>query len=139
MLLISGGVTQPGAAPKAYSTPLEPFVEKNFLFEFSSKGFNGVEYAFGTAPSWATPPEVRSTFIFRGEEKRFVVDPPPTNRLSEINYRVNPDLINYLKQTIEYELNKNKIRQSTIDRYKIESSDATESIQSNPVPVSTNS
>ena len=118
---------------------LVPFDENSKRRFFSTKGSNGVEYAFGAAPGWLTPPEIRSTFIFRGEEKRFVVDPPPTNRLSEINYRVNPDLINYLKQTIEYELNKNKIRQSTIDRYKIESSDATESIQSNPVPVSTNS
>ena len=118
---------------------LVPFDENSKRRFFSTKGFNGVEYAFGAAPGWLTPPEIRSTFIFRGEEKRFVVDPPPTNRLSEINYRVNPDLINYLKQTIEYELNKNKIRQSTIDRYKVESSDATESIQSNPVPVSTNS
>ena len=116
-----------------------PFDENSKRRFFSTKGFNGVEYVFGAAPSWVIPPEIRSTFIFRGEEKRFVVDSPPTNRLSEINYRVNPDLINYLKQTIEYELNKNKIRQSTIDRYKIESSDATESIQSNPVPVSTNS
>ena len=116
-----------------------PFDESSKRRFFSTKGSNGVEYAFGEVPSWLTLPEIRSTFIFRGEEKRFVVDPPPTNRLSEINYRVNPDLINYLKQTIEYELNKNKIRQSTIDRYKIESSDATESIQSNPVPVSTNS
>ena len=45
----------------------------------------------------------------------------------------------YLKEEIEYELNKDKIRKSTIDRYSVELSDATESVQSNPVLVSADS
>ena len=118
---------------------LVPFDENSKRRFFSTKGSNGVEYAFGAAPGWLTPPEIRSTFIFRGEEKRFVVDPPPTNRLSEINYRVNPDLINYLKQTIEYELNKGKIRKSTIDRYSVKTDNARACVTSNTVLVPTNS
>lgn len=64
---------------------------------------------------------------------------PAPEGVNTVNYIVHPNLIKYLKEEIEYELNKGKIRKGTIDRYTTEFSDATESVQSNPVLVSADS
>ena len=99
---------------------------------------NNIYYTYGNVPQYSIPPNINTKFIFRGEEKSFNIEPAPSTT-DVVNYIIHPDLIKYLKEEIEYELNKNKIRQSTIDRYTPKLSDATESIQSNPVPVPANS
>ena len=95
-------------------------------------------YAYNSAPGFTTPPTVRNTFIFRSEVKNMVIEPAPQGNTT-VTHIIHPSLIKYLKEEIEYELNKGKIRKSTIDRYTSESSNATESVQSNPVLVSADS
>lgn len=95
-------------------------------------------YAYNSAPGFITPPTVRNTFIFRSEVKNMVIEPAPQGNTT-VTHIIHPSLIKYLKEEIEYELNKGKIRKSTIDRYTSESSNATESVQSNPVLVSADS
>ena len=118
-----------------YSIPFND-EEKNWFF--CSLGDNNIYYSYGQTPGYAIPPSVQSTFIFRNVEKRMVIEPAPEG-VNTVNYIVHPNLIKYLKEEIEYELNKGKIRKSTIDRYSVKLSDATESIQSDPVPVSADS
>ncbi len=95
-------------------------------------------YAYNSAPEFTTPPTVRNTFIFRSEVKNMAIEPAPQGNTT-VTHIIHPSLIKYLKEEIEYELNKGKIRKSTIDRYTSESSNATESVQSNPVLVSADS
>lgn len=115
-----------------------PFNDEDKNWFFCSLGDNNVYYSYGQTPGYAIPPNIQSTFIFRNVEKRMVIEPAPEG-VNTVNYIVHPNLIKYLKEEIEYELNKGKIRKSTIDRYSVKLSDATESIQSNPVPVSADS
>ena len=115
-----------------------PFNDEDKNWFFCSLGDNNIYYSYGQIPGYAIPPNIQSTFIFRNVEKRMVIEPAPEG-VNTVNYIVHPNLIKYLKEEIEYELNKGKIRKSTIDRYSVKLSDATEGIQSNPVPVSADS
>ena len=115
-----------------------PFNDEDKNLFFCSLGDNNVYYSYGQTPVYAIPPNVQSTFIFRNVEKRMVIESAP-ECVNTVNYIVHPNLIKYLKEEIEYELNEDKIRKSTIDRYSVKLSDATESVQSNPVLVSANS
>ena len=105
---------------------------------FCILGENNNYYAYNSAPGFTTPPTVRTTFIFRSEVKNMVIEPAPQGNTT-VTHIIHPSLIKYLKEEIEYELNKGKIRKSTIDRYTPESSHATESVQPNPVLVSADS
>ena len=118
-----------------YSIPFDDEDKNRF---FCSLGDNNIYYSYGQTPGYAMPPNIQSTFIFRNVEKRMVIESAPEG-VNTVNYIVHPNLIKYLKEEIEYELNKGKIRKSTIDRYTSESSNATESVQSNPVLVSADS
>lgn len=118
-----------------YSVPFDN-VDKDMFF--CSLGDNNIYYSYGQTPGYTIPPSVQSTFIFRNVEKRMVIEPAPEG-INTVNYIVHPNLIKYLKEEIEYELNKDKIRKSTIDRYSVKLSDATESVQSNPILVSADS
>ena len=115
-----------------------PFNDEDKNWFFCSLGDNNIYYSYGQTPGYAIPPSVQSTFIFRNVEKRMVIESAPEG-VNTVNYVVHPNLIKYLKEEIEYELNKGKIRKSTIDRYSVKLSDATESVQSNPVLVSADS
>ena len=106
---------------------------------FCILGENNNYYAYNSAPRFTTPPPtVRTTFIFRSEVKNMVIEPAPQGNTT-VTHIIHPSLIKHLKEEIEYELNKGKIRKSTIDRYTSESSHATESVQPNPVLVSADS
>lgn len=105
---------------------------------FCILGENNNYYAYNSAPGFTTPPTVRTTFIFRSEVKNMVIEPAPQGNTT-VTHIIHPILIKHLKEEIEYELNKGKIRSSTIDRYTSESSHATESVQPNPVLVSADS
>lgn len=99
-----------------------------------------VYYSIEGIPGYTTPPVNPNTFIFRNERiKVMEIQTPPRQEDRVVEEELYPNLINYIKKELEYELNKNKIRQSTIDRYRIDSSDARESIPSDPIPVSTDS
>ena len=105
---------------------------------FCILGENNNYYAYNSAPVFTTPPTVRTTFIFRSEVKNMVIEPAPQGNTT-VTHIIHPGLIKHLKEEIEYELNKGKIRKSTIDRYTSESSHATESVQPNPVSMSADS
>ena len=128
----------------ALNENFQKFVE-NVQYEDTDKarffcilGENNNYYAYNSAPGFTTPPTVRTTFIFRSKVKNMVIEPAPQGNTT-VTHIIHPSLIKYLKEEIEYELNKGKIRKSTIDRYTSESSNATESVQSNPVLVSADS
>ena len=128
----------------ALNENFQKFVE-NVQYEDNDKarffcilGENNNYYAYNSAPGFTTPPTVRNTFIFRSEVKNMAIEPAPQGNTT-VTHIIHPSLIKYLKEEIEYELNKGKIRKSTIDRYTSESSNATESVQSNPVLVSADS
>ena len=128
----------------AQNENFQKFVE-NVQYEDNDKarffcilGENNNYYAYNSAPGFTTPPTVRTTFIFRSEVKNMVIEPAPQSNTT-VTHIIHPSLIKHLKEEIEYELNKGKIRKSTIDRYTSESSNATESVQSNPVLVSADS
>ena len=93
---------------------------------------------YGSTPRFSSPPVIDSIFIFRGVERAMTIEPAPVTPTT-VTYIVHPNLIKFLKEEIEYELNQDKIRQSTINRYKIELDNAREGVQSDPIPVSADS
>ena len=79
-------------------------------------------------------------FVFRGEEKTLVVDGRPEAQSSEATVnRFHPDYKQYIKQQIEYDINKKSVRKSTIDRYSNQTYNARECAEPNPVLVQENS
>ena len=99
-----------------------------------------VYYSIEGIPGYSMPPVNPNTFIFRNERiKVMEIQTPAIEEDRVVEEELHPSLINYIKKELEYELNKDKIRQSTINRYRIDSSDARESIQSDPILVSTDS
>ena len=99
-------------------------------------------YRYNSTPGFTNIPTYTSDYIFRGELKQFTVGSAPSanaTTTAEIEYKLHPNVIKYVKKKLEYELNKKRIRQSTINRYKVKPSDAGESVQSDPVPVPGNS
>ena len=114
------------------------FTENEKRDFFCTASDNGQYYMYGSTPGFSSPPIIDSIFIFRGVERTMTIEPAPVTSTT-VTYIVHPNLIKFLKEEIEYELNQDKIRQSTINRYTIESDNATESIQSNPIPVPANS
>lgn len=67
--------------------------------------------------SSSTPPVVRNTYIFRGEELEFKVTEAPEEEADNAVYFVHPRIKEQIKQELEYDTNIKKIRKSTIDRY----------------------
>ena len=99
-------------------------------------------YRYNSTPGFSNVPTYTSSYIFRGETKQFTVGSAPSanaTTTAEIEYKLHPNVIKYVKNKLEHELNKKRIRQSTINRYKVKLSDAGESVQSDPVPVPGNS
>lgn len=88
-----------------------------------------IYYSIEGIPGYTIPPVNPNTFIFRNERiKVMEIQTPPREGASVVEEELYPNLINYIKKELEYELNKDKIRQSTIDRYRIDSGDARESV-----------
>ena len=106
-------------------------------------GTNNIHYyRYNSTPGFNSVPTFTSNYIFRGELRQFTVGSAPAanaTTTAEIQYKLHPNVIKYVKKKLEYELNKKRIRQSTINRYKVKPSDAGESVQSDPVPVPGNS
>ena len=106
-------------------------------------GTNNIHYyKYSSTPGFLDVPTYTSDYIFKGELKQFTVGSAPSaneTTTAEIEYKLHPNVIKYVKKKLEYELNKKRIRQSTINRYKVKPSDAGESVQSDPVPVPGNS
>ena len=118
-------------------------LEKDIFLCSPVPGTNNTNYyRYNSTPGFNSVPTYTSSYIFRGETKQFTVESAPSanaTTTAEIEYKLHPTVIKYVKKKLEYELNKKRIRQSTINRYKVKPSDAGESVQSDPVPVSGNS
>ena len=114
--------------------------EENTFFCLEDASRNGNFYTIAGIPGYNPPTRNTHTFIFRNESRRVIeIEEPPVLDDTVVEQKIHPDLIYYIKKELEYELNKDKIRQSTINRYQIKSGDVTESIESDPVLVSTDS
>lgn len=101
---------------------------------------NSTYYTIEGIPGYTAPPVITDTFVFRNEELKVMqIEPAPRSLTVDVQEEIHPNLIIYIKKEIEYELNKNKIRKSTINRYKPESDNAREGVTSDPIPVSTDS
>lgn len=120
---------------KDFYTNTEP-EETDYQQFYCSAGENNQYYAWGFTPGFMSPPQNNNTFIFRGEERKFTVEAAPEND-NDVEYKIHPKLIKYLKEEINYELNKNKVRNYTIERYTVKPDNATKSVSSDPIPVST--
>ena len=79
-------------------------------------------------------------FIFQGKVVPFIVeDIPEQIDNSNIEYIIHPVVRNRIKQKIEDDINKIKIRQSTIERYQNRSGDARKGTKSDTVLMPTDS
>lgn len=96
----------------------------------------GAYYQYGSTPTREQPPTVTNKYIFQGREIQFTVeDIPGEIDDSNIEYFIHPFIKTYIKNQIEYDINKKSIRKSTIDRYSNQSSNARKSVQPNKVSV----
>ena len=96
----------------------------------------GAYYQYGLTPTREQPPTVTNKYIFQGREIQFTVeDIPGEIDDSNIEYFIHPFIKTYIKNQIEYDINKKSIRKSTIDRYSNQSSNARKSVQPNKVSV----
>lgn len=96
----------------------------------------GAYYQYGSTPTREQPPTVTNKYIFQGREIQFTVeDIPGKTDDSNIEYFIHPFIKTYIKNQIEYDINKKSIRKSTIDRYSNQSSNARKSVQPNKVSV----
>lgn len=87
---------------------------------------DGNYYRYGDPPGYPEiVPHDQISYIFQGQEIPFTIEDCP-NREDTIGleYSLHPKIKNYIKQEIEYELNNKKIRQSTINRYSNQGSNA---------------
>lgn len=104
-------------------TSFESFLQ-TIEFTESEKGYYlalideiGQAYAYGQPPGYVDLGlPVGQTFIFRNEVKTLVVTNPPT-QITNIEYKIHPKVKEDIKKEIEYDINKNSVRKSTIDRY----------------------
>lgn len=96
----------------------------------------GAYYQYGSTPTREQPPTVTNKYIFQGREIQFTVeDIPGEIDDSNIEYFIHPFIKTYIKNQIEYDINKKSIRKSTIDRYSNQSSNVRKSVQPNKISV----
>lgn len=97
---------------------------------------SGTAWQLGRTPTITSIRQPNSIipFIFRGEEKTLVIDGTPESQNTEATViRFHPEYKQYIKQQIEYDVNKKSIRKSTIDRYTNQTDNAREGIESDTV------
>jgi hypothetical protein len=82
------------------------------------------------------PPVFTSKFIFKGEEKVLEINDVPTTA-QEIEYIIYPKIIKEFIKNLEYVINKNEVRKSTIERYSNQVNTIGEDSKSNTIPMST--
>ena len=111
--------------------------EKRMYFCSLSSQQPEVYYEYGKIPGAINIPTISSDYIFRNELKPFIIEKgeDKKNKEQEVVYTLHPKVITYIKNNLEYELNKKRIRQGTIDKYRDQFSNARESVQSNPIPM----
>jgi len=97
---------------------------------------NGIAYEVGQLPGYTPPPIPSSVYIFQGQRYPMIIGNPPTSVQEDDNGEIiHPEIKRFLKTKIQNDINKNKVRESTIQRYTNKSSDARENIASDQVAV----
>lgn len=78
----------------------------------------GTYYQYGSTPKLSQPPTTNSKYIFQGKKIPFKIEDIP-NEIEDNNiiYFIHPIIKEIIKNKIEYDINRKKIRKSTIDRY----------------------
>jgi hypothetical protein len=100
----------------------------------------GAYYQYGSPPTKEIPPVVKNKYIFQGNEISFTIEDIPSEvDESNIEYSIHPNIKKYIKNRIEYDINKKSIRKSTIDRYSNQVSNARKSVQPDKILVPANS
>lgn len=101
----------------------------------------GNAYAYGHTPTYQSLGLPRSrSFIFRNREIPLTINSRPDEQnTSNIEYKIHPTIKQYIKEEIEYDINKKTIRKSTIDRYSNKTDNARACVTPNTVLVPTNS
>lgn len=101
----------------------------------------GSAYAYGHTPTYQALDLPRSrSFIFRNREIPLTINSRPNEQnTSNIVYKIHPIIKQYIKEEIEYDINKKTIRKSTIDRYSNKVNNARTCTTSDTVLVPTNS
>jgi hypothetical protein len=100
----------------------------------------GAYYQYGSTPTREIPPVVQNKYIFQGNEISFTIEDIPSEvDESNIEYSIHPNIKKYIKNKIEYDINKKSIRKSTIDRYSNQVSNARKSVQPDKILVPANS
>lgn len=98
-------------------------------------GENGNYFQYNDAPGYAAIPDFSSyKTIFRGVERTFEVEVTQASRTPLTN-TIHPNFVKHFKTKLEYELNKKRITESTVNRYKNQNSNARESTEASPVPM----
>ena len=101
----------------------------------------GSAYAYGHTSTYQSLDLPRSrSFIFRNREIPLTINSRPDEQNnSNIEYKIHPTIKQYIKEEIEYDINKKTIRKSTIDRYSNKTNNARACVTPNTVLVPTNS
>ena len=98
-------------------------------------GERGNYYQYNDAPGYADVPNFdgdRYKTIFRGVERRFTVESSDRSNTPLTN-TIHPNFVKHFKNKLEYELNKKRITESTVNRYKNQDNNARESLEASPV------
>lgn len=93
---------------------------------------------FGSIPTRHVAPTVSDSisYIFQGRTIPMKVEEPPaTVDLSKREYTLHPEVMQKIKEELENEINKRKIRESTIKRYTNTSDNGPESPKSDKISV----
>lgn len=96
----------------------------------SMPALDGRHYAYGQLPGFRVPPIITKKYIFQGQEVSTIIgNPPDLGEISSNNYILNPQVKEFIKQDLEYDINTKKIRKSTIDRYSSKNGNASRGVK----------
>ena len=106
---------------------------------FSFRSVTGDVYCYGETPRSITALNTKhKKFLFRGEERVLKIE-NPSNKAEDIAFTLDQNIKNYITNKIEYDINKQAIRESTVNRYKNPNGDARKNISPDSILVSADS
>lgn len=109
-------------------------LQKKRWFVMQDAANNVYPYETGGILNYVQPIIPNDKYIFRGQEYSYIVENiPDENEIvkQEVIYHIHPEVRKSIKNKVENDIDKYKIRKSTIDRYEDKSSNARESITTN--------
>lgn len=110
-----------------------PFTDRQKQAYLCKKDESGRYWRYGSSFEYSLPIGTYKPILwFKGQHLTFKVNDLKEEEKEE-NYIIHPDMKTIIKEEIEYEINRKTIRQSTIDRYTNQISDAREDTKSSEV------